>query len=106
MTYQISAEDLEYAAYESDDFDPDNLRYDYSGRAMYGRTCLAIVGEFRDLGAFMATVITQLYKDHEDLEIPTRAWGDLRQDSMGLQSVFYWPQINVIKTDDTQVKES
>ena len=94
--YQINAEDIEYAAYESDDFDPDTIRWDYSGRGMYGETCFSIVGEMRDLGAFMATVVPHI--DHEI--VPISAWADVRQDSMGLQSVFYWTKIKAVKPQD------
>lgn len=90
---KVNAEDIEYAAYESDDFDQDNIRYDYSGRAMYGQTCLAIVGSLRDLGAFMCTVVPHV---NEDL-VPMEAWPDVHMDSMGLQQVFYWPHIHVVK---------
>lgn len=92
--YEINAEDIENAADESDDFDQDTIWWDYSGRAMYGKTCFAIVGEWRDLGAFMLTVVPHL--DYE--VVPVSAWMDVRQDNMGLQSVFYWAKIKAVKS--------
>lgn len=96
--HQLNADDLEYAAYESDDFDQDNIRYEYSGRGMYGKTCLSIVGSLSDLGAFLCTVVPYIDED----VVPMSAWLDVRQDSMGLQSVFYWTQIQAVKSAELE----
>lgn len=60
------------------------LRYrtDYSGRAMYGQTCFALVGDMETLAWF-----------YRDLPIETFQLlvGGGRSDNLGLDTVWYWP---------------
>lgn len=53
----------------------------YSGRGMYGATCFGIIGSTRDLVTFLRAL------DDEDAD----ALIDPSIDSMGVDSVFYWP---------------
>jgi hypothetical protein len=56
-----------------------NIRHDYSGRGMFGKTCLGVVGSMQDLDILLS-------------EIPGSAVG-LRKDNMGLDYIYYWPDI-------------
>lgn len=81
-----------------------SLRWDYSGRAMYGRACLALVGSLDDLVRFVVA-LTRLvgetvdyggtYGSHvNELELLLDdVQGDVRQDQLGRDAVFYWPNV-------------
>ena len=59
----------------------------YSGRGMYGKECLGIVGSLGELLQFVLAM--------ESLGQDTTWVQNVRQDSMGLDSIFYWPSIEV-----------
>lgn len=81
MPHPYDNEHLEAAAQTASSM---SLRYrtDYSGRAMYGATCFAIVGNMESLAWF-----------YRDLPIHTFQLlvGNGRSDAMGLDTVYYWP---------------
>jgi hypothetical protein len=56
-----------------------DVRHDYSGRGMFGKTCLGVVGAMEDLDALLS-------------EVKGSASG-LRKDNMGLDYIYYWPEI-------------
>lgn len=80
-----------------------NIR-SYSGRAMYGKTCLGITGEFgeviKTIGEACALIVRDLEFDDDETvatidkiaDVISDAW-NFRQDSMGLGVVIYWPRI-------------
>lgn len=88
----------------------------YSGRAMNGRECLAITGPISACSSALAHVVTSLL----DKVLTTALDGTLeesdsvssnaqrivqdmfeyKQDQMGLDVVFYWPDISYTKTAD------
>lgn len=85
--------------------DYDGIRPDYSGRGMYGETCLGIT--FDDYGQ-LATFLVELtglfaettMDDEEpcvyDVIQPARDLArKLRTDSMGYQVIAYWPGIEI-----------
>jgi hypothetical protein len=55
------------------------IRPSYSGRGMFGATCLGVVGSMADLDTLLS-------------EVRGSAKG-LRKDSMGLDYIYYWPGI-------------
>jgi len=88
MTERVSREDYENLVEDVDaqlggDVD---VRDDYSGRYMYGATCLAVVGDNYVLEVFLDAA--RYYGIDARL-------GNMAQDSMGLSQVFYWPGIEV-----------
>ena len=95
MATTLQYDDLVEAAYNAD-LDPDDtIRPNYSGRAMYGKTCLAII--YDDLGDLLRFIAAL---DHGGVDLD---WlGDARQDSMGLGAIAYWPGVTVegAPTDD------
>lgn len=88
MTERVSREDYENLVEDVEaqlggDVD---IRDDYSGRYMYGATCLAVVGDNYVLEVFLDAA--RYYGIDARL-------GNMAQDSMGLSQVFYWPSIEV-----------
>jgi hypothetical protein len=59
------------------------VRMDYSGRYMFGKTCLGVVGGRFALAELMCSVFGSLR--------------GLCRDSMGKDDVFYWPLIHTEK---------
>lgn len=95
----ISKQDL-IGAIESCPFDVTGVRMNYSGRFMYGRTCLGIVGDPSDLVLFVQHVVPGI-PELEDVDLSS----DLRSDNMGLKMIYYWPDIRVID-DSEALKEN
>ncbi len=73
-----------------------NFRNDYSGRGMYGRTCVGITGDRRGCMRLIADVIKSAYiQSVEDNKIDKDEAVDILldfdQDSMGYDVIIYWP---------------
>lgn len=82
----------------------DNVRTGYSGRGMFGRKCLGITGSISDLVSFTTEAVRQdEYNEASADESPeaqalhgfVRYIEDVSTDSMGLDSIFYWPDVEV-----------
>ena len=86
-----------------------DVRPDYSGRGMYGHTCFGIVGSARDLARFLielSDIIDGLnsYEGDEHgqfVDTDMEPWYDVHQDSMGWDTIYYWPSIRVVDPEDT-----
>lgn len=97
----------------------------YSGRSMYGRNCIAIVGEHTDCMRTIAQMVNnQIDKLHdqacdlcdaadEEQVDAVRTLKDniqsfvsnvmnSKSDSMGLQVVYYWPDIAFTEEDENK----
>jgi hypothetical protein len=72
------------------------LMPDYSGRGMYGRTCIALVGNTGDLLRFTAE-LAQIGDDTDTEAADTlQIMADtVRTDSLGYDTVFYFPGITL-----------
>ena len=81
-----------------------SFRNDYSGRGMYGKTCVGIAGDNGDI----YSVIAQVIKD-----APVNCGSDFNfgnlvdtllvqsnEDSMGLGMILYWTCLKPIEEDD------
>jgi hypothetical protein len=79
----------------------ENIRDDYSGRAMYGRECFGIVGNESDLVTFIKGVAVAAYQagQENDDDNPVIELADelenVRSDSMGMDAIYYWPSVQV-----------
>lgn len=91
--------------------DNDSVRSrSYSGRGMYGKECLAIVGDFGDCMEAIGAVISLLsqevfdatmdgdqenvaYALNDQLQKAIDSLLKFQQDSMGLSVVVYWPRL-------------
>jgi hypothetical protein len=96
-------------------FDDASVRYDYSGRGMYGGTCLGLVcGGVNELVQFVLAVQRtarflerdgEQDENSEDQRVARDLYGFLNaledggtttlQDDMGTQVVYYWPRVEV-----------
>lgn len=65
-----------------------DFRTDYSGRGMYGKTCVGVTGDTAKLVHFVLLV------GEKDLDFALDNLTNMSQDSMGLDTIFYWPQLN------------
>lgn len=77
------------------------LRTTYSGRGMYGRTCLAVVGSpttlVRFAFALAEEVATGLPDEAERLGALVDAvqTSHMSHDQLGLDTVYYWPGVEL-----------
>jgi hypothetical protein len=85
------------SALSDTDIEPRQLRFDYSGRFMFGKSCLGLTGELRDLAEFLLYVVPETGIDAE--------WQDVKMDSMGMNMIFYWPSIQVITSTDEELDD-
>jgi NADPH-dependent glutamate synthase beta subunit-like oxidoreductase len=92
------------------------FRNNYSGRAMYGKDCVGLVGELREIQTLVAELTVELIEQLYDYAIDANGDGDSedddiaetyhdnviqaiemlsnwRIDNMGLQMIMYWPDI-------------
>jgi hypothetical protein len=102
MTITITPAILETLTW---DHDEEDIRSAYSGRSMYGRTCLGYEGA--DVAMFVfhlavALVRADLEENEDDsepdvasVELMLRQIGEGRTDSMGRGMITYWPRIAV-----------
>jgi len=70
--------------------------YSYSGRAMYGETCLAVNDDGRGLGEVMATIIRGAIEEGSGAKIAD-AVSEMRTDSMGRGTVVYFPGVAFVE---------
>lgn len=83
--------------------DEEDVRFNYSGRAMYGKTCLGIVVNGSNgfaAGVQFAAAIGRynqenLFVDEDFTPIPIAAFASPRSDSMGYGMILYWTGITV-----------
>ena len=68
----------------------------YSGRAMYGETCLGVDIPY-GVGDLMATLI--LAVDEDDRDDVAEAVETLRMDSMGLGQIVYFPRVPFVEKE-------
>jgi hypothetical protein len=89
MTTTVDIDTILYAADQAG-FDPETaIRENYSGRGMYGTECVGVTGSTAELVAFVVTLTTILNDNGDDADWVT----NVRQDSMGLQTIWYWPGV-------------
>lgn len=94
---------------------------EYSGRAMYGKQCIAIVGEMSQMLCLIASVIQNAHTEafdaalhadsDEEKDDACELTGDVadvisnildyRTDSMGLSTVLYWPGVEWVEPEMT-----
>jgi len=87
----------------------------YSGRAMFGKECLAVVPDFETSAAdvialFQEHLLSDVMRDPQEFDYKKAAefvamLRESRQDSMGLGIVIYWPHIEWTWEDDKLMRE-
>lgn len=100
---QMIAKLVKDACEQTEDSDYEvRFRNDYSGRGMYGRRCIGIVGSEKGCKQVVAEVLKQAHSDpSSDLEFDTVADTllDYDRDSMGRDIIMYWPQVDSLEED-------
>ena len=80
-----------------------DLRTDYSGRCMYGRECVGVVGQMHDIQNFLKEVTSESHYADDESEM-FEDWlcycFDYRQDSMGLDIIIYWPDMEAPEEEE------
>ena len=70
----------------------------YSGRGMFGRTCVGIVGSMSDCMCVIASVIKEAASDRDiSLDYTVDTLLDFSQDSMGRDVILFWPLLGSIE---------
>lgn len=69
-----------------------DYRGDYSGRFMYGRTCVGVVTD-ENVIALTVALFRHLIDEGMDADIVEDLLKDARTDNMGLSMIVYWPNI-------------
>lgn len=73
----------------------DNFRSDYSGRGMYGKTCIGFDLNHASDAMYLGAAIAQVMGLEGALLV-----GRARQDSMGLGIIVYFPGVTLAAQDD------
>jgi hypothetical protein len=76
-------------------FDGIEVLSDYSGRAMYGATCLGVTGGADIAAMLLLALAEQAGTDHTELLAELVVRDGWRRDSLGLDELTYWPGIQV-----------
>lgn len=66
-----------------------DVRTDYSGDFMFGKTCFGIVGDMNDYGLFLVRVA------EEDGDLARGLANSVRTDGMGMSTIFYWEHLEI-----------
>ena len=75
------------------------FRNGYSGRGMYGKKCVGIVGTMINCMAVIAEVI-KTCKDDEDFDEAVDTLLQFTTDNMGWDVIVYWEELEDISLDD------
>lgn len=98
MLNEINEQWIDWAASDAG-LDEDAVRKEYSGRAMYGKTCLGIVYDSpgyvtRFVNALRA-IVEEEADEFEAEELFERMLDNQSGDSMGRSAIAYWPFLAV-----------
>lgn len=81
----------------------------YSGRAMYGKKCLAVYGDAGSAQSTLLAVINYLIDSVADESMERAEASEVaeellgyRQDSMGLGVVYYWPGVEYKEKEEEE----
>ncbi len=81
-----------------------SFRNDYSGRGMYGKSCVGITGSKSGCMQIIAEVIKASVNDTEmTVEEVVDMLLNFEQDSMGLDVILYWPDLEPLEADSEDI---
>lgn len=71
-----------------------SFREDYSGRGMFGKTCVGIAVDSQESYRIIAELVQELivYYDFDDT---VHALGNICSDSLGLGTIIYFPKVTI-----------
>ncbi|URM86174.1 hypothetical protein SEA_BIGGITYBASS_75 [Gordonia phage BiggityBass] len=101
----VTTEQLEQIAELIDAELGEDIRPDYSGRFMYGKSCVGYVGAECSQFAMLLAAATYGYDLNDKVSVQELLYaiGDLGEpstDSMGRSTIFYWRDVRVDDADD------
>lgn len=76
----------------------------YSGRGMYGKECLAITGDDIDMFRF-GLLLGSTTMNEADVDDLIHEADNMKQDSMGLGTVYYWPRVPYVQGENDEEGE-
>lgn len=91
MTYTLTTEELFHFEETADVCEMD-IRQAYSGRGMTGQNCIGVVGTLENYTDFLIEFMQCAYSAGCSDQL-LRTLKSVRQDSMGMDDIFYWPKI-------------
>jgi hypothetical protein len=77
------------------DVEDTDVRFEYSGRAMYGKTCFGFVGSLASLATFFYQLGVQSTDVNELGDVAEELSMRLRSDDMGFGTIWYFPGFEV-----------
>lgn len=81
----------------------DEPRWGYSGRGMYGARCFGFTGTMEDYSNFLLGIVDTVYDQTEDIAAATQIASQFGErvstDSMGYDTIFYFPGITVLENE-------
>lgn len=89
---EVSKTRLIDAAWDADIDMDSGLRWDYSGRGMYGRTCFGIIGRLENYAQFLLSLAAV---DAEGAEIASALAERTATDNMAVDTIYYFPRVEV-----------
>lgn len=100
LSYQMFKQATGYAGVEVEG----SIKWGYSGRGMYGRTCVGIVGSQSTVNRFFIA-LTELWleADLDPADLFDLADGTYT-DSMAWDTIFYWPSLAITGMPDSEIE--
>lgn len=92
---------IEEAAYDAGLNLDSDIRLNYSGRSMYGRTCFGIIGSMSVFAEFLLAVERSDCGDEYANPLADR----VTTDSMGYDTIFYFPGVVVVDAPDDDTED-
>jgi hypothetical protein len=84
-----------------------DVREDYSGRGMYGKGCVGVIGSLSQFALFLLAldeaIREQLGEVHNATDAACQLADNLCTDNMGYEIIFYWPSLSLVYDDDADV---
>lgn len=79
-----------------------SLTFDYSGRFMYGAQCFGVIASGIETFSLFVHELTYVaaLKDDDTVNDITSLLSNLRSDSMGLDSIYYFPFADIPEDDN------
>jgi hypothetical protein len=79
----------------------------YSGRAMFGRRCLGVTMSALTLGKLISELMEQCLMsdpdggdEYDDMHKAAQAVKGIRWDNMGMDMIYYWPDVPFTDDED------
>jgi hypothetical protein len=89
---KIKKEDIIEAVMEADLDPEDCIRWNHSGRGMYGKECFGLIGDAAEFGRLIVELTVMIGADDT-----RRLTNFMVTDNMGLRVIFYFPGVEVVE---------